>query len=86
MPYCLVQLHDYYERWLMQGTPHKPPAPVLVIDADSDLTTVTRNYIAKKHIILGQVPYQTEPHDKMRPAEVSDQETVIRCPDDDKSS
>ena len=55
-PPCL-QVHKYYERWLVQGYPRSPPAPVLVIDADGDLEEVLRHYRRHAPIILGQVPH-----------------------------
>lgn len=83
----LQRIHNYYERWLMKGVPHKSPAPVLVIDADNDLITVTRHYNAQKPIILGQVPYKAaERRGEKRPAMVSEQEAMTQCPNDDKSS
>lgn len=41
----------------MKGMPCKPPAPVLVIDANSDLLSVTREFISKQSVILGKEPY-----------------------------
>ncbi|XP_018006656.1 deoxynucleoside kinase isoform X2 [Hyalella azteca] len=52
----LQKLHHYYERWLIHGVPCQPPAPVLVINADPDLVTVTRNFNLHQSIILGQEP------------------------------
>ena len=54
--YSCRQLHEYYERWLMQASPHRPPAPVLVIDADRDLSEVRRDYEQLLPVILGEVP------------------------------
>ncbi|KAF2365117.1 Deoxynucleoside kinase domain [Trinorchestia longiramus] len=50
----LQTLHTYYERWLMERKPCPPPAPVLVIDANSDLLSVTRCIGVHQRLILGQ--------------------------------
>uniref|UniRef100_A0A6A7G0G5 Deoxynucleoside kinase-like isoform X1 n=1 Tax=Hirondellea gigas TaxID=1518452 RepID=A0A6A7G0G5_9CRUS len=56
----LQRVHDYYEQWLMKGIPRSPPAPVLVIDANSDLETVTRHFNSHKAVILGKTPYEMQ--------------------------
>ncbi|CAL4180663.1 unnamed protein product, partial [Meganyctiphanes norvegica] len=52
----LKQVHDYYEKWLIDGSPKAAPAPVLIIDADKDLDTILAEYEQKKPLILGEVP------------------------------
>ncbi|XP_066986567.1 deoxynucleoside kinase-like isoform X1 [Macrobrachium rosenbergii] len=52
----LKQVHEYYERWLLQHKPRSPPAPVLVIDADKDLNEVVKEYEEKKSFIMGEKP------------------------------
>ncbi|KAK4311927.1 hypothetical protein Pmani_016615 [Petrolisthes manimaculis] len=46
-------VHEYYERWLVHHQPHKPPAPVLVLDANQDLDTMKLEYEKKKSVIMG---------------------------------
>ncbi|XP_068223467.1 deoxynucleoside kinase-like isoform X2 [Palaemon carinicauda] len=52
----LKQVHDYYEKWLLQHKPRSPPAPVLVIDADKELNEVVKELDEKKSFIMGEKP------------------------------
>jgi deoxyadenosine/deoxycytidine kinase len=46
----LQELHESYERWLLQT---KTPVPVLVIDANKELDIVKQDYIRNQSYILG---------------------------------
>ena len=48
------QVHEYYERWLIDGLPCAPPAPVLIIDANNELEEVMKSYHEHMPVILGK--------------------------------
>jgi hypothetical protein len=48
----LQVLHETYEHWLLQS---KPPAPVLVIDANREQDQVRQLYIKYQSYILGHI-------------------------------
>lgn len=54
-----LQVHEYYERWLLDKQPKAPPAPVLVLNADQDLDAMKREYEKKKSFIMGHKPLQS---------------------------
>ncbi|XP_063616959.1 deoxynucleoside kinase-like isoform X1 [Cydia splendana] len=48
----LEELHTLHEDWLVNRTHAECPAPVLVIDADLDLSQITEEYKRSEHQIL----------------------------------
>ncbi|XP_050680705.1 deoxynucleoside kinase isoform X1 [Leptidea sinapis] len=48
----IVELHKLHEDWLINRTHAECPAPVLVIDADLDLSHITEEYKKSEHQIL----------------------------------
>jgi len=54
----LVNLHEYYENWLMRKNDHNPSCPLLVIDVSKDLSDneLTDLYKTYEDTILGKVP------------------------------
>ncbi|XP_052815186.1 thymidine kinase 2, mitochondrial-like [Mya arenaria] len=50
----LEDLHQLHEKWLVEKTPFKPTAPVLVLDANQDIATMNQIYEEhKKQILCG---------------------------------
>ncbi|CAB3386186.1 Hypothetical predicted protein [Cloeon dipterum] len=49
----LQQVHEAHEKWLLHGIPAKAPAPVLVLDANSNLDAMYRQYELNQEVILG---------------------------------
>lgn len=54
----LVDLHKYYENWLMKNNNFKIPCPLLVIDVNNDLSEnqLMDIYASYEDKILGKVP------------------------------
>jgi len=54
----LVNLHKYYENWLMKKNDHNPLCPLLVIDVGKDLSNnqLLDLYKSYEDKILGKVP------------------------------
>ncbi|OWR44057.1 putative deoxynucleoside kinase [Danaus plexippus plexippus] len=50
----LEALHSLHENWLVNRTHAECPAPVLMIDADLDLSQITEEYKKSEHQILRQ--------------------------------
>ncbi|XP_054269663.1 deoxynucleoside kinase-like isoform X1 [Macrosteles quadrilineatus] len=50
----LTDLHNSYERWLVDCDPSSLPAPVLVVDVNNDLPTVQAMYKTVEQYILGR--------------------------------
>ncbi|XP_023936009.1 deoxynucleoside kinase [Bicyclus anynana] len=48
----IEELHQLHEEWLVSRTFAECPAPVLMIDADLDLTQITEEYKKSEHQIL----------------------------------
>jgi deoxyadenosine/deoxycytidine kinase len=49
----LRNVHEAHENWLLRGIPAKPPAPVLVLDANSNLEAMYKQYELNQEVILG---------------------------------
>ncbi|XP_041363637.1 thymidine kinase 2, mitochondrial-like [Gigantopelta aegis] len=53
VPMSLIEdLHNLHEEWLIKRIPFKPPAPVLVLDANNEYEKMTTVYEDKKQEIL----------------------------------
>ncbi|XP_077289192.1 deoxynucleoside kinase-like isoform X2 [Arctopsyche grandis] len=48
----IEQLHELHEDWLVRGKSFRRPAPVLILDADLDLTHISEEYKRSEHKIL----------------------------------
>jgi len=49
----LRNVHEAHENWLLRGIPAKAPAPVLVLDANSNLEAMYKQYELNQEVILG---------------------------------
>jgi len=54
----LINVHKYYENWLMEKNDHNPSCPLLVIDVSKDLSDnqLIDLYKSYEDTILGKVP------------------------------
>ncbi|XP_059489360.1 thymidine kinase 2, mitochondrial-like [Neocloeon triangulifer] len=50
----LQRVHEAHDNWLLHGTPAKAPAPVLVLDANSNLDALYKQYEHNQEVILGR--------------------------------
>ena len=48
----LEDLHNLHEDWLIKKSPYQPPAPVLVLDANKDLSAMYELFEQEKSKIL----------------------------------
>jgi len=51
----LRELHELHESWLMNGEAEDLPAPVLVIDANQDITDVPDIYSKHEKAVMGEI-------------------------------
>ena len=48
-------MHELHESWLMNGEAEDLPAPVLVIDANQDITDVPDIYSKHEKAVMGEI-------------------------------
>ncbi|CAH1954897.1 unnamed protein product [Acanthoscelides obtectus] len=57
VPYDYIQaLHEIHENWLYNKTLHTCPAPVIVLDADLDISVISEEYKRFEPHILNKIP------------------------------
>ncbi|VEN44783.1 unnamed protein product [Callosobruchus maculatus] len=61
VPYEYIKaLHDIHENWLLKKTLHTCPAPVIVLDANLDISAITEEYEKYEPHILNQIPVEAK--------------------------
>ncbi|KAL7639198.1 UNVERIFIED_CONTAM: hypothetical protein RMT77_010732 [Armadillidium vulgare] len=49
----MKQVHKFYEKWLIDGKPQKPSAPIIILNGDLNVEQVFEEYEKHKPIIMG---------------------------------